>query len=86
VPAIAHESLVLRVKLGAGDAAQSVKGAATPKAAGRGGGDSSDDSQRALGALTRVKFIDLPEYSADLFEAAPKTLAKQVAAFLAAKP
>jgi hypothetical protein len=38
------------------------------------------------GILTRVKFIDLPEYSADLFEAAPKTLAKQLGAFLGAKP
>jgi pimeloyl-ACP methyl ester carboxylesterase len=63
VPAIAHESLVLRVKLGG-----------------------ADDSQWEKAALSRAKFVDLPEYAADLFEAAPKTLAKQVAAFLAAKP
>jgi pimeloyl-ACP methyl ester carboxylesterase len=45
-----------------------------------------DDSQWAKGTLPKAKFIDLAEYAADLFEAAPKTLAKQVAAFLAAKP
>ena len=45
-----------------------------------------DDSQWAKGTLPKAKFIDLAEYAADLFEAAPKTLAKQIAAFLAAKP
>ena len=45
-----------------------------------------DDSQWARGTLPKAKFIDLAEYAADLFEAAPKTLAKQIAAFLAAKP
>ena len=45
-----------------------------------------DDSQWAKGTLPKAKFIDLAEYAADLFDAAPKTLAKQIAAFLAAKP
>jgi len=61
LPVIKQESLVLRVKLGAGD-----------------------DSQWAKGSLPRAKFIDLAEYSDDLFDAAPKTLAKQIGAFLAA--
>jgi pimeloyl-ACP methyl ester carboxylesterase len=46
-----------------------------------------DDAQWPKGALPKAKFIDLTEeYAADLFEAAPKTLAKQIAAFLGAKP
>ncbi len=65
VPVIAHESLVLRVKLGAGE-----------------------DSPWDPGTLSRARFVDLAEaeYAADLFEAAPKTLARQIAAFLTAKP
>jgi hypothetical protein len=35
--------------------------------------------------LTRAKIVDLNEYSSDMFEAAPKTLAKPIAAFLAVK-
>ena len=42
----------------------------------------SDDSQWARGTLPHAKFIDLAEYSADLFEAAPEVLAKQVGDFL----
>lgn len=46
----------------------------------------ADDGQWAKGMLTRAKFVDLAEYTADMFEAAPRTLAKQIAAFLAVKP
>jgi pimeloyl-ACP methyl ester carboxylesterase len=61
LPVIKHESLVLRIKLGAGD-----------------------DSQWAKGILPGAKFIDLAEYTPDLFDAAPRTLAKQIGAFLRA--
>jgi pimeloyl-ACP methyl ester carboxylesterase len=44
-----------------------------------------DDSQRAKAILTQARFIDLAEYDADMFDAAPKTLAKQIGAFLKAK-
>lgn len=44
-----------------------------------------DDAQWAKGILSKAKYIDLAEYAADLFEAAPKTLAKQIADFLQAK-
>jgi len=37
------------------------------------------------GVLTRAKIVDLNEYSSDMFQAAPKTLAKPIAAFLAVK-
>ncbi|HEY3655666.1 MAG TPA: alpha/beta hydrolase [Steroidobacteraceae bacterium] len=59
LPVIKQESLVLRMKLGAGG-----------------------DSQWTTGTLPNAKFIDLAEYTADLFDAAPKTLAKQIGAFL----
>jgi pimeloyl-ACP methyl ester carboxylesterase len=41
-----------------------------------------DDSQWAKTILPNAKFIDLAEYDADMFDAAPKTLAKQIGAFL----
>ncbi|HWJ34927.1 MAG TPA: alpha/beta hydrolase [Steroidobacteraceae bacterium] len=41
-----------------------------------------DDSRWIKGILPNARFIDLTEYSADLFDAAPKTLAKQVGSFL----
>ena len=41
-----------------------------------------DDSQWAKGVVPRAQFIDLAEYSADLFDASPRTLAKQIGAFL----
>jgi len=44
-----------------------------------------DESQWTKGVLTRAKIVDLNEYSSDMFEAAPKTLAKPIAAFLAVK-
>ncbi len=43
-----------------------------------------DDSQWTKGTLAKAKFIDLAEYAADLFEAAPKHLAKQIGTFLKA--
>ena len=43
-----------------------------------------DDSQWTQGILPQAKFIDLAEYDADMFDAAPKTLAKQIGAFLKA--
>lgn len=36
----------------------------------------------ARAALPNGKFVDVAEYAEDLFEAAPKTLAKQISAFL----
>jgi pimeloyl-ACP methyl ester carboxylesterase len=46
---------------------------------------SGDDSQWTQGTLQRVTFVDVAEYAADLFDAAPKTLAKQIGEFLATK-
>jgi hypothetical protein len=40
------------------------------------------DSQWTTGTLPKAKFVDLAEYTADLFDAAPKTLAKQIGTFL----
>jgi pimeloyl-ACP methyl ester carboxylesterase len=46
----------------------------------------SDDTQWTKGVLQRAKFVDLSDYAADLFDAAPKTLARQIGDFLNAKP
>jgi hypothetical protein len=35
--------------------------------------------------LPNARFVELTEYTADLFDAAPKTLAKEISAFLQAK-
>jgi pimeloyl-ACP methyl ester carboxylesterase len=43
-----------------------------------------DDVQWARGTLVKAKFLDVAEYAADLFDAAPKTLAKQIGDFLKA--
>jgi pimeloyl-ACP methyl ester carboxylesterase len=43
-----------------------------------------DNSQWTQSILSQAKFIDLAEYDADMFDAAPKTLAKQIGAFLQA--
>jgi pimeloyl-ACP methyl ester carboxylesterase len=43
-----------------------------------------DDSQWTRAILPQATFIDLAEYDADMFDAAPKTLAKQIGAFLKA--
>jgi len=45
-----------------------------------------DNSQWAKGILPKVKFVDLDDYAADLFDTAPRALARQVAAFLGANP
>ncbi len=63
LPLIRQESLVMRIKLGAGD-----------------------DSQWTRGALQHARFVDLSDYAADLFDAAPKTLARQIGDFLQADP
>ncbi len=46
---------------------------------------SGDDSQWTRGTLEKPTFVDLAEYAADLFSAAPKTLAQQIGGFLKAK-
>jgi pimeloyl-ACP methyl ester carboxylesterase len=43
-----------------------------------------DDSQWTQGTLPKATFVDLADYAADLFDAAPKTLAKQIGTFLKA--
>jgi hypothetical protein len=45
----------------------------------------ADDTQWSRGVLPNARFVELTEYTADLFDAAPKTLAKQIGAFLQEK-
>ena len=42
----------------------------------------ADDAPWAKGVLPNARFVELADYAADLFDAAPKTLAKQIGAFL----
>ncbi len=42
----------------------------------------ADDASWAKGVLPNARFVEFADYAADLFEAAPKTLAKQINAFL----
>jgi pimeloyl-ACP methyl ester carboxylesterase len=42
----------------------------------------ADDTQWSKGVLPNARFVELHEYAADLFDAAPSTLAKQIKAFL----
>lgn len=44
-----------------------------------------DDSQWTRGTLEKPTFVDLADYTADLFVAAPKILAQQIGVFLKAK-
>jgi pimeloyl-ACP methyl ester carboxylesterase len=45
-------------------------------------GDAEDNPQWARAKLPKAKLLDVTEYAADLFDAAPKTLAKQIRDFL----
>lgn len=45
-------------------------------------GTATDDTQWAKAKLPKAKLLDVTEYAADLFDAAPKTLAKQIRDFL----
>jgi len=42
----------------------------------------ADDTHWSKGVLPKARFVELTDYAADLFEAAPKTLAKHISAFL----
>jgi len=42
----------------------------------------ADDTSWAKGVLPNARFVELADYAADLVDAAPKTLAKQINAFL----
>jgi pimeloyl-ACP methyl ester carboxylesterase len=41
---------------------------------------------KAKGALPNGRFVDIADYADDLFDAAPKTLAKEIGAFLTGRP
>lgn len=45
----------------------------------------NDDAQWTHGTLAKARFVDVADYTTDLFEAAPRTLAKQIGDFLRAK-
>ena len=48
----------------------------------RGPGESADSLLKVKAAFPSAKYADIADYASDLFDAAPKTLAKQIGAFL----
>jgi pimeloyl-ACP methyl ester carboxylesterase len=48
----------------------------------RGPAEATDAMPKLKSALPNAKFADIADYASDLFDAAPKTLAKQIGAFL----
>ena len=47
--------------------------------------ETADSLPIAKAALPNAKFVEVAEYAEDMFEAAPKTLAKQIGAFLSSR-
>jgi pimeloyl-ACP methyl ester carboxylesterase len=82
VLAAARPELVRRlvlVALPGGDRLTSVK---QPTLVMRARPESSDGMARLKAALPNGKFVDIADFTDDLFDAAPKTLSKQIGAFL----
>ena len=52
----------------------------------RTGLETADSVARAKTALPNGKFVDIADYADDLFDVAPKTLAKEIGAFLSGHP
>jgi pimeloyl-ACP methyl ester carboxylesterase len=75
LPAAAHLGLVKQPALVMRTGPESTDGALKDKGA-----------LKAKGALPNGKFIDMADYADDLFDAAPKTLAKDIGAFLTGRP
>jgi hypothetical protein len=48
--------------------------------------ETPEDVVKLKAALPNGKFVDIDDFASDLFAAAPKTLAKQIATFLSATP
>jgi pimeloyl-ACP methyl ester carboxylesterase len=48
--------------------------------------ETSDGLAKAKSALPHGKFVDMADYADDLFDVAPRTLAKQIGAFLTDRP
>jgi pimeloyl-ACP methyl ester carboxylesterase len=48
--------------------------------------ETADGVAKAKTALPNGKFVDITDYADDLFDAAPKTLAKEIGAFLTGRP
>ena len=47
--------------------------------------DAPDSMARAKAALPAAKFLEAPDYAEDLFDAAPKTLAKDIGGYLSGR-
>jgi pimeloyl-ACP methyl ester carboxylesterase len=84
--AAARPELVRRLVLVSLPAAAHLGLVKQPALVMRTGPESTDGALKAKGALPNGKFIDMADYADDLFDAAPKTLAKDIGAFLTGRP
>jgi pimeloyl-ACP methyl ester carboxylesterase len=84
--AAARPELVRRLVLVSLPAAAHLGLVKQPALVMRTGPEGTDGALNAKGVLPNGKFVHLADYADDLFDAAPKTLAKDIGAFLTGRP
>jgi pimeloyl-ACP methyl ester carboxylesterase len=84
--AAARPELVRRLVLVSIPAAAHLSLVKQPALVMRTGPGSTDGALKSKGVLPNGKFVDMADYADDLFDAAPKTLAKDIGAFLTGRP
>jgi pimeloyl-ACP methyl ester carboxylesterase len=84
--AAARPELVRRLVLVGFPNADRLQAVKQPGLVMRTGMESTEAAAKVRAALPNAKFADIADYADDLFDAAPKTLAKEIGAFLSARP
>ena len=84
--AAARPELVRRLVLVSIPAAARLSQVKQPALVMRTGQESTDGALKTKGVLPNGKFVDMADFKDDLFDAAPKTLAKDIGAFLSGRP
>ena len=84
--AAARPELVRRLVLVSIPAAARLSLVKQPALVMRTGQESTDGALKTKGVLPNGKFVDMADFKDDLFDAAPKTLAKDIGAFLSGRP
>jgi pimeloyl-ACP methyl ester carboxylesterase len=84
--AAARPELVRRVVLVGFPNAERLPAVKQPGLVMRTGAEGAESNIKVRTALPNARFVDIAGYSDDLFDAAPKTLAKEIGAFLSGRP
>jgi pimeloyl-ACP methyl ester carboxylesterase len=84
--AAARPTLVRRLVLAGVAAADPIPAVTQPTLIMRTRLETPEDVVKLKAALPNGKFVDIDDFASDLFAAAPKTLAKQIATFLSETP